>query len=87
MHVHHKHYYNDGRMAWEYPGYELITLCGDCHKEIHKDYQVPTITPDPMLEAGERLRTDVACLIGLMALEIKKKHLTSNQHTDGKEVH
>lgn len=81
LQVHHKHYYNDGRMAWEYPSYELVTLCGECHAAIHKDYQVPTITPDRMLEVGEQIRTGVACLLGLMALELKKKL------EDGKEVH
>lgn len=81
LQVHHKHYYNDGRMAWQYPGSELITLCAKCHAEIHKDgYQVPTITPDPILDAGERLREALKCLCGLIEYtNHKKKH--------GKEVH
>lgn len=32
--VHHK-IYIDGRMAWEYDGNFLITLCNDCHKDWH----------------------------------------------------
>jgi hypothetical protein len=30
LHVHHR-YYVSGRMAWEYPGIALQTLCKHCH--------------------------------------------------------
>ena len=35
IHVHHKIYYDDGRMAWEYSDNELTTLCADCHMLEH----------------------------------------------------
>lgn len=31
LHVHHRYYVNDGRMAWEYPFFALLTLCKNCH--------------------------------------------------------
>lgn len=35
LEVHHIAYYNDGRMAWEYPDYMLVTLCRKHHQEEH----------------------------------------------------
>lgn len=35
LHVHHKQYAK-GRMAWEYPDDELVTLCEDCHETMHE---------------------------------------------------
>jgi len=34
LHVHHKQYAK-GRMAWEYPNDELVTLCEECHDTMH----------------------------------------------------
>lgn len=34
LHVHHKQYAK-GRMAWEYPADELVTLCEECHETMH----------------------------------------------------
>ena len=34
LQVHHKHYIK-GKLAWEYDDSNFITLCRDCHKEIH----------------------------------------------------
>lgn len=34
LHVHHKRYVR-GRMAWEYPDSELVTLCEGCHETMH----------------------------------------------------
>jgi hypothetical protein len=34
LHIHHK-YYQEGLLAWEYPSQSLITLCEQCHEEIH----------------------------------------------------
>jgi hypothetical protein len=34
LHVHHKRYVK-GRMAWEYPDAELVTLCEGCHESLH----------------------------------------------------
>lgn len=35
LQVHHLHYF-DGRKAWEYEDFELITLCKHCHAEEHE---------------------------------------------------
>lgn len=35
LHVHHKQYAK-GRMAWEYPNDELVTLCEECHDTMHE---------------------------------------------------
>jgi len=33
--VHHIGYISDGRMAWEYPDYLLVSLCRKCHQKEH----------------------------------------------------
>lgn len=35
LHVHHKQYVK-GRLAWECPDEELVTLCEDCHESMHE---------------------------------------------------
>ena len=40
LHVHHK-YYQIGNSPWEYHNDALITLCWDCHEELHKNEKVP----------------------------------------------
>ena len=40
LHVHHKHYIY-GLDPWEYRDSELITLCEDCHSEIHSNTDIP----------------------------------------------
>ena len=35
LHVHHRAYF-EGCMPWEYPDKMLVTLCEDCHREIHQ---------------------------------------------------
>lgn len=35
LHVHHKQYAK-GRLAWEYPNDELVTLCAVCHDTMHE---------------------------------------------------
>jgi hypothetical protein len=42
LHVHHK-YYQKGRLPWEYPNDALITLCWDCHENLHKNESIPFI--------------------------------------------
>jgi hypothetical protein len=37
--VHHK-YYRDGLMAWDYPNEDLMTLCWECHEELHLNSKV-----------------------------------------------
>lgn len=34
LNVHHK-YYNQSKLAWEYPNEALMTLCADCHENEH----------------------------------------------------
>lgn len=46
LQVHHKYYnkYPDGKKVnpWDYPNDALITLCNDCHKEVHKNKKIKT---------------------------------------------
>ena len=35
LHVHHTYY--DGRNPWDYEDDSLITLCDECHKEVHEN--------------------------------------------------
>jgi len=40
FHIHHK-FYVKNLLAWEYPDETLITLCFDCHENLHKDQTIP----------------------------------------------
>ena len=40
LQVHHKHYIY-GLDPWEYKDTELITLCEQCHGDLHSNYEVP----------------------------------------------
>jgi hypothetical protein len=40
LHVHHK-YYQRGLLPWQYPTTALITLCMDCHNDLHANVKVP----------------------------------------------
>ncbi len=42
LNVHHK-CYRRGREPWEYDEKELITLCPDCHKELHELTEIPVL--------------------------------------------
>lgn len=42
LHVHHREYF-DGFFPWEYPDSDLVTLCEDCHKYIHKNAHAKSI--------------------------------------------
>jgi 5-methylcytosine-specific restriction endonuclease McrA len=55
MHIHHK-YYQKGLLAWEYPDAALITLCWDCHEELHKNATVPELD-----ENGNQIRLLTCC--------------------------
>lgn len=41
LQVHHKKY-NKAKMAWQYPNTNLITLCENCHNQIHKEKHIST---------------------------------------------
>lgn len=43
LHVHHKHYIY-GLDPWEYKDSELLTLCEQCHSELHNTEHVPMFT-------------------------------------------
>ena len=45
LHVHHKYYIED-RYPWEYDDNALITLCSDCHSEIHKQEKTSLLSVD-----------------------------------------
>jgi 5-methylcytosine-specific restriction endonuclease McrA len=66
LQVHHKRYYNDGRMAWDYPDSELITLCHACHQLHHKDRDHVVVKPDRWNILWDRVRTDLGLLRGLV---------------------
>lgn len=40
LNIHHKSYI-ENHLAWEYDNNNLITLCEDCHKQIHKSNSIP----------------------------------------------
>jgi hypothetical protein len=44
LHVHHKHY-NKGAKIWEYEGWELTTLCENCHSKTHEKPNVKYTHP------------------------------------------
>lgn len=65
LNVHHKEYI-EGRLAWEYADWYLITLCMKCHKEWHEFNEVKvTKFGDPIVEATERIVGMIKALDGL----------------------
>lgn len=42
LNVHHM-YYEKGKMAWEYPNKDLITLCHNCHEDLHRKQNTETL--------------------------------------------
>lgn len=39
LNIHHE-YYQEGKLAWEYPDDALITLCWPCHEKLHQDSDI-----------------------------------------------
>lgn len=39
LHIHHT-YYQQGKYAWQYPNEALLTLCWDCHEELHENTEI-----------------------------------------------
>jgi 5-methylcytosine-specific restriction endonuclease McrA len=69
LNVHHK-YYIEGRMAWDYPDYALITLCSQCHKAEHESKGIDVRDHDDVYEkSGAVIRSAVSGILGLMAKE------------------
>ncbi|MEO7293246.1 MAG: HNH endonuclease [Ginsengibacter sp.] len=48
MQVHHKRYIN-GREQWEYDDEDLITLCKNCHTNLHLNSLIPILSKDEIL--------------------------------------
>jgi 5-methylcytosine-specific restriction endonuclease McrA len=62
LHVHHK-VYIQGKMAWEYPDYHLLTLCAKCHEHYHDTEKVNQIKEgEDMISIGQRMRNSVRLL-------------------------
>lgn len=40
FHVHHT-YYQKGKLPWEYPNEALLTLCWECHENLHQNQKIP----------------------------------------------
>lgn len=56
LHVHHK-YYAKGKMAWQYPDDDLVTLCSECHKNTHGiRYQTDSVIQDATWQYINELR-------------------------------
>ena len=47
LHVHHK-YYIKNKLPWDYPAEALISLCKNCHQEIHDKEKIPVYVNDLM---------------------------------------
>lgn len=73
LNVHHK-YYIDGRMAWEYPDYALITYCRDCHEYEHDENGIEVRERDDVYgKSGQIIQSAVAGILGLMAKQKARK--------------
>jgi hypothetical protein len=55
LNIHHKKY-NKGRKPWEYDAGSLVTLCEDCHHDIHEKVITPILD-----ESGNRIGAAVTC--------------------------
>jgi len=63
LQVHHIAYIN-GRMAWDYPDYYLITLCKDCHGDVHKHKIIPIHEEaNTMWDAWDRIAQSIGALM------------------------
>jgi hypothetical protein len=85
LEVHHLMYF-EGKMAWEYPDYCLVTLCRDCHQHEHDSYNLFKL-PETMfwiqlnLELKHNLEIEVADGSKLVDNECKEttKYLIENK--------
>lgn len=66
LNVHHKKYI-EGRLAWEYADYYLITLCQKCHKNVHQEGKTPVLkTGDPIIDGFAKIKESIQSIYGLM---------------------
>lgn len=49
LHVHHNYYIMD-KFPWEYNDKALITVCSDCHSEIHRKVDIPIFKTEEMID-------------------------------------
>lgn len=49
LHVHHR-YYIFGELPWEYESEALLTVCHDCHVEIHDKEKIPVFVDESRKE-------------------------------------
>jgi 5-methylcytosine-specific restriction endonuclease McrA len=63
LQVHHQ-WYIKGRMAWDYPGSFLITLCDKCHRKAHN---MPPEEPyvDPILKSARIIKSALEGIDGI----------------------
>lgn len=47
LHVHHK-YYILTKLPWEYPEDALVTVCAECHKNIHEEEKISVFKDEHM---------------------------------------
>ena len=64
IHVHHTVY--DSRLPWEYADTELVSLCEDCHVQVHKLFLVFRSM------ASRHNATNMTALLGLIKLLLDK---------------
>ena len=57
LHVHHKHYLY-GKLAWEYPLTNFITVCASCHKMIHDNININSFFLNNVYSAVEVVRKE-----------------------------
>jgi ribosomal protein L31 len=70
LQVHHKIYIN-GFMAWEYPHQYLITLCKNCHKNLHKKVDAKELILDE--NKARKIKKHIPSTTGVIYLECKEK--------------
>ncbi len=63
LNVHHKRYVK-GRMAWDYPADELVTLCQECHESKHSEKEFFDGFIALLPEEGPDALDSVMCLVG-----------------------
>lgn len=63
LHVHHKQYAK-GRLAWEYPNDELVTLCEPCHGAMHEEVAILRDVTAKLPVEGDASMSGAAALLG-----------------------
>lgn len=69
LHVHHKQYVK-GRMAWEYPNDELVTLCESCHSVMHEELDILRGIVSKLRVDGPRSISEAAPLLAGWASDL-----------------